>query len=237
MLKIIIFLKNLQTYVYILKMMCYNDNVINYLKGDVIKAMQELTPKASQILQFLEEGVANGLSPTVREIGLSLGIKSTSTVHKYLNELRDKGYIKKEDGLKRTIRFTDSFVNSSGLGGVPIMGTVTAGMPILAVENITGYLPIEVKGCDPKELFALNVRGESMINVGIYDGDTIIVKRTPVADNGDIVVALIDDSATVKTFYKEDGHFRLQPENDTMEPIIVESVAILGRVVKLVRDY
>ncbi len=199
--------------------------------------MEVLSKKASEILQYLEECVANGLSPTVREIAETLQIKSTSTVHKYLTELKAKGYIKKEDGLKRTIRFTDDFVNSSGMGGVPIIGTVTAGIPILAVENITGYLPIEVKGCDPRELFALNVRGESMINVGIYDGDTIIVRKTPIAENGDIVVALIDDSATVKTFYKEDGHFRLQPENDTMEPIIVDELMILGKVVKLVRDY
>lgn len=188
--------------------------------------------KARQVLGYIEQRIDEGFPPSVREICRDLGIKSTSTAHKYLGELQQAGFILKGDRLNRAIRLSDDRPT-----GVPIMGVVTAGQPILAVEDIEGYLDIKVSGYSPSELFALRVRGESMINVGILDGDTIVVARTPTARNGEIVVALVGDEATVKTFYKENGQFRLQPENDTMQPIIVPEVAILGKVVRLIRNY
>ncbi len=162
-----------------------------------------------------------------------MGFKSTSTAHRYIEILRNEGLIEKKDNLNRALRLPNS-----GSASVPIIGTVTAGQPITAVEDITGYIGFEAEHCDPSELFALTIRGESMINAGILDGDIVIVQRCSYAENGDIVVAFIDRSdATVKRFFKEDGHFRLQPENDTMDPIIVDEVEILGKVIGLKRYY
>ena len=194
--------------------------------------MADLNPKALQILEYIRDRIDDGLPPSVREICAALDIKSTSTAHKYLGELRDRGLIEKGNHLNRAITLPmDRSVR------VPLLGTVTAGQPILAVEEIEGYIPFRSRSLHAKDLFALRVRGESMINAGILDGDIVIIRRTPVAENGDIVVALIEDAATVKRFYKEKGHFRLQPENDEMEPIIVDSVSILGRVISLMREY
>lgn len=194
--------------------------------------MADMNPKALQILDYIRDRIDEGLPPSVREICAALDIKSTSTAHKYLGELRERGLIEKGDRLNRAITLPDD----RNLR-VPLVGTVTAGQPILAVEEVEGYIPYRSRSLHSRDLFALRVRGESMINAGILDGDIVIIRRTPAAENGDIVVALVEDEATVKRFYKEKGHYRLQPENDTMEPIIVESVAILGRVVSLIREY
>ena len=187
------------------------------------------------MLDYIRRCVDDGVPPTVREICDSLGIKSTSTGHKYLRELEEMGYITMGGNRNRCIRLVGR--QEEKAVQVPLLGTVAAGMPILAVESLEGYVPFAAGRYDPSELFALRVRGESMIEAGILSGDIIIVHRTPAAQNGEIVVALVEDEATVKRFYKENGHYRLQPENSTMEPIIVDSVLILGKVVALLREY
>ncbi len=187
-----------------------------------------------RIYDFLVERSSDGVPPSVREICSAVGLKSTSSVQAHLDALERDGYISRDPLLKRSIRIVGQADN---IVQVPIVGTVTAGMPILAVESIEGYFPYTGRVSSDKQLFALHVRGESMINAGILDGDLIIAEKTPFARNGEMVVALIEDSATVKTFYKENGHFRLQPENDDYEPIIVDEVAILGKVVASMRYY
>ena len=183
--------------------------------------------KRQEILLFLRSFAAeNGYAPSVREIMQAVGLRSTSTVQYHLNELSRAGLIETDGGKSRAIRLPDR-------RGVPVVGTVAAGMPILAEENIDGYLPWDgEEGC-----FALRVKGDSMIDAHIFDGDKVIVRPQPTAENYEIVVALIGDEATVKRFYKENGHYRLQPENAAMSPIIVDSVSILGRVVALLREY
>ena len=193
--------------------------------------MRELTTKESAVFDLIRRSIEKGVIPSVREIGAELGIKSTSSGHRYLTSLEEKGYIERGDGLNRSIRLPGSQVSH-----IPVLGVVTAGQPILAVESVEEYIPVQLRG-NSKELFALRVRGESMIKAGILDGDLIIARRTPTAENREIVVALIDDEATVKRFYKENGGFRLQPENDTMEPIYTDHLMILGRVVGLQREY
>ena len=193
---------------------------------------------------YIKENIkTRGYSPSIRDICAALNIKSTSTVHTCLERLEEKGYIQKEDGKSRTVRVeglntADAAENPDSLS-IPIIGRVTAGTPILAVENYEGYIhyPAGLRSLPENEMFALRVSGNSMIEAGILDGDIVIVEKTPIAENGDIVVALIDDEATVKTFYKEDGHFRLQPENRAMLPIIVNSLMILGKVITSIRYY
>ncbi len=192
-----------------------------------------LKDKEIEVFNYIKSRLSDGLSPSVREIMDAMGFKSTSTAHRYIETLVREGLIEKTGNLNRTLRLPNS-----GTTSVPIMGTVTAGQPITAIEDITGYVGFEAGGIDPQELFALKIRGESMINAGILDGDIVIVKRVNYAENGDIVVAFIDrEEATVKTFYKEKGHYRLQPENDTMDPIIVDEVEVLGKVIGLKRYY
>lgn len=202
--------------------------------------MEELTQKERDMLDFLTETIRrDGYAPSVRDIQDALNIKSTSTVHTYLNHLENKGYIKKEQGKSRTLRIDTVSHETQRTVKVPVLGRVAAGKPILAVENQEGYVdfPIMNRSQLYNDLFGLRISGESMIDAGILDGDIIIVKKENYADNGDIVVALVDDEATVKRFYKENGHFRLQPENKTMEPIIVNEVFILGRVTAVLRYY
>ena len=187
-----------------------------------------------KIYEFLAERSQNGVPPTVREICAAVGLRSTSSVQSNLDALEAAGYIERDPMLKRSIRVRGQ---ENSVTQVPLIGTVTAGMPILAVEAIEGYVPYSGDESQDKPLFALKVKGDSMIKCGILSGDIIIAEKTPSAANGDIVVALIDDEATVKTFYKENGHFRLQPENHTMLPIIVNSLMILGKVVSSVRFY
>ncbi len=192
-----------------------------------------LKEKELEVFNYIKGRLSNGYSPSVREIKDAMGFRSTSTAHRYIGKLVDEGLIEKDGNLNRTPRLPNG-----GTASVPILGTVTAGMPITAYEDILGYVGFETDGCNGQDLFALKIRGESMINAGILDGDVVIVKRGCYAENGDIVVAFIDgEDATVKTFYKEDGHFRLQPENDSMEPIILDYVEILGTVIGLRRYY
>ena len=207
-----------------------------------------LTEKQRRVLNFIEQFTKEqGYPPSVREIGAAVGLTSTATVHGYLERLQKKGYLDRKAMKTRAMRVTapeeESVVEATTAVTpdekymeVPIVGRVAAGIPILAQEYVEGYLPLSFDFAKNKELFVLRVQGESMINVGIFDGDLIIVSRQPDARNGDIVVALIEDDATVKTFYKEKGHIRLQPENDFMEPIIVPEVLILGKVVGLFRS-
>lgn len=193
--------------------------------------MQELTSKEAAVFDFIRRSIDDGVVPSVREICAKLSIKSTSTVHRYLKSLSEKGYIERTDNLNRSIRLP-----GPGMARIPLIGQVTAGTPILAVEFIQEYIPFACSG-DASSLFALRVRGESMINAGILDGDLVIVRQDASARNGEIVVAMIDDEATVKRFYKENGGYRLQPENDTMEPIYTDHVTILGKVIALQRTF
>ena len=191
----------------------------------------KLSENEKRVLEYIKQRLEDGYPPTVREICSEFGFKSTSTAHRYIASLTEKGLLEKASNQNRAIKL----VGSNGVK-VPLVGTVTAGQPITAIEEITDYLNFQPERHYTNPLFALKVRGESMINAAILDGDIVIVEQVPVAENGEIVVALVEnESATVKRFYKEDGHFRLQPENDTMEPIIVDEVKILGRVVAVIR--
>lgn len=202
--------------------------------------MEKLTPKEQRFYDYITETIrTEGYPPTVRDIQQALSIKSTSTVHAYIQRLEEKGAIIKSDRKSRSLRINDP-TPSQAIAHVPLVGTVAAGLPILAVENIEAYidLPLTKRSLRSSDLFALRVKGESMIGVGIMDGDIIIVRKENVAENGEIVVALVGDEATVKTYYKENGYFRLQPENPTMEPIIVrDELFILGKVISVHRFY
>ena len=199
-----------------------------------------ITPKQQEILDFLKKEILmKGYPPAVREICEAVHLKSTSSVHSHLETLEKNGYIRRDPTKPRAIEIMDDSFNylitETEIASIPVIGTVAAGQPLLAVENITDYFPFPANLLPNKETFILRVKGDSMINMGILDGDYIIVEQTNTAQNGEVIVALVDDSATVKRFYAEDGHFRLQPENDFMEPIIVDHVEILGKVIRLIR--
>lgn len=201
-------------------------------------AYGRITKKQSEILEYIKSQILNkGYPPSVRDICVAVGLKSTSSVHAHLETLEKNGYIRRDPTKSRTIEIIDDTFNLARreVVNVPLLGRVAAGEPLLAVENVVSYFPIPSEFVPNDELFMLTVKGDSMINIGIYEGDNIIVRKTNAANNGDVIVALVDDSATVKRFYKEDGHIRLQPENDFMEPIIVSDCEILGKVVGLVR--
>ncbi len=203
-------------------------------------AKGKITPKQSEILEYIKsEIISRGYPPSVREIGEAVRLKSTSSVHAHLETLEKNGFIRRDPAKPRAIEIMDDEFNLTRreVVNVPMVGRVAAGEPILATENIENYFPIPVEYMPNEETFMLKVKGESMINAGICSGDNILVKRQTTANNGDMVVALVDDSATVKTFYKEDGHYRLQPENDNMDPIIVDSVEILGKVFGVFRFF
>lgn len=197
-------------------------------------AYGKITKKQEEILEYIKNEILNrGFPPAVREICEAVHLKSTSSVHAHLESLEKNGYIRRDPTKPRAIEILDDNFNLTRreVVNVPIVGTVAAGQPILAVENIENYFPIPAEYMPNEQSFMLKVKGESMINAGILDGDRVLVKRQQDARNGDIVVALLDDSATVKTFYRENGHIRLQPENDTMDPIIVrDDLQILGKV-------
>ena len=195
--------------------------------------MKPLTKSQQKIYDFLKDRSQYGIPPSVREICAATGLKSTSTVHAHLKALENLGYISRDAGLNRAIHIEGCEQTAQ----VPILGKVTAGLPILAVEEIQGYLPITASQQRGRELFALTVQGESMKNAGILDGDYVVVERTPTARDGDIVVAFIEDEATVKRLYRETDCVRLQPENDAFEPIYAKEVIILGKVVSVVRYY
>ncbi len=201
--------------------------------------------KQKKIIDFVNRHHAEkGYPPSVREICQAVGFKSTSTVHAYIKKLEEDGQISKDATKPRALKIIDEsgknlegFISDQEIDNVPVLGKITAGAPILAVENIEETFPIPVQYLENSASFMLKVRGDSMINAGILDGDYILVKQQSTADNGDMVVALIDEEATVKTFYKEKGFYRLQPENPAYEPIIVKNLSILGKVIGLFRKY
>lgn len=198
----------------------------------------KITEKQKEILEYIKETIlGKGYPPAVREICEAVHLKSTSSVHSHLETLEKNGYIRRDPTKPRTIEILDDdfALTRREMVNVPVIGTVAAGMPILAEENIEDYMPIPAEMLPNKEVFMLKVKGESMIEAGIYNNDKVIVAKQETAENGDKVVALVGDSATVKTFYKENGHIRLQPENASMEPIIVNDVQILGKVIGLFR--
>lgn len=198
----------------------------------------KITAKQQEILEYIKETILKkGYPPAVREICEAVHLKSTSSVHSHLETLERNGYIRRDPTKPRAIEILDDMfgLTRREMVQVPMVGTVAAGQPILAEENIEDYFPIPADILPNAQTFMLRVKGESMINVGIFDGDRVIVEQTSTARNGEIVVALVEDSATVKRFYKEDDHYRLQPENDAMEPIIVPEVEVLGKVIGLFR--
>ncbi|HIT90595.1 MAG TPA: transcriptional repressor LexA [Candidatus Merdenecus merdavium] len=195
-------------------------------------AYGKISKKQTEILEYIKNEILNrGFPPAVREICEAVNLKSTSSVHSHLETLEKNGYIRRDPTKPRAIEILDDNFNlvRREVVNVPILGTVAAGQPLLAMENIENYFPIPAEFMPNTDSFMLKVKGDSMMNAGIFNGDKVLVKKQSIADNGDIVVALVEDSATVKTFYKEDGYYRLQPENDFMEPIIIEhDIEILG---------
>lgn len=199
-----------------------------------------ITEKQQEILDCIKQEILNkGYPPTVRELCDAVNLKSTSSIHSHLETLEKNGYIRRDPSKPRTIEIVDDNFNLTRreVVNVPIVGEIAAGQPILAVQNIDNYFPVPTEYMPNQQTFMLKVKGDSMINAGIFNGDTLIVKQQDTARNGEIVAALVDDSATVKTFYKEDGHIRLQPENDSMDPIIVPDCQILGVVFGVFRFF
>lgn len=203
-------------------------------------AYGKISVKQKEILDYIKSEILNrGYPPSVRDICEAVHLKSTSSVHSHLETLEKNGYIRRDPTKPRAIEIIDDTFNLSRreVVNVPLIGRVAAGEPLLAVENIETYFPIPAEYMPNHEAFMLKVKGESMINAGIFDGDNVLVQKQNTASDGDMVVALVEDSATVKTFYKEEDHYRLQPENDTMEPIIVDDCAILGKVFGVFRFF
>ena len=201
-------------------------------------AQGKITPKQQEILDYIKSQILErGFPPAVRDICEAVHLKSTSSVHSHLETLEKNGYIKRDPTKPRAIEILDESFNFNRreMVNVPLIGRVAAGEPLLAQQNIENYFPIPMEFMPNNQTFMLTVCGESMINAGILNGDMVLVEQQQTADNGDMVVALIDDGATVKTFYKENGHYRLQPENDTMDPIIVNECSILGKVFGIMR--
>ena len=197
-----------------------------------------ITEKQSEILEYIKAQILErGFPPAVREICEAVHLKSTSSVHSHLETLETNGSLRSDPTKPRAIEILDESFNLTRreMAQVPIIGRVAAGEPLLAEQNIEDYFPIPVERLPNNQTFLLRVRGDSMVNVGILDGDYILVEQRPTAENGEIVVALVEDGATVKRFFKEDGHYRLQPENDAMDPIIVDEVTILGKMIGLLR--
>ena len=204
-------------------------------------AYGRISSKQQEILDYIKNEILNrGFPPAVREICEAVHLKSTSSVHSHLEALEKNGYIRRDATKPRAIEIIDDNFNLARreVVNVPLVGTVAAGQPILAVENIETYFPVPAEFMPNEQSFMLRVKGDSMVNAGIFDGDQVLVKQQTSAENGDIVVALVEDSATVKTFYKEDGYYRLQPENDYMDPILVQdNLQILGKVVGVFRFF
>ncbi len=201
-------------------------------------AQGKISAKQREILEYIKAEILRiGYPPAVREICEAVNLRSTSSVHSHLETLEKNGYIRRDPTKPRAIEIIDDSFNLTRreMVNVPMVGQVAAGEPILAEQNITNYFPIPMEFMPNNDTFMLTVKGESMVNVGIYDGDYVLVESRSTASNGEIVVALVEDSATVKTFYKEDGYYRLQPENDFMDPIIVRDVQILGKVIGVFR--
>lgn len=206
--------------------------------------MQDLTDMQRKIYDYIKEEIRKGITPSIREIGKAVGLSSTSSIHLHLNSLERKGYIRRPKSKKRCIEILDNsfyeydeISSAPEYSNIPIIGTVAAGSPILADENIEGYFPVPVSYLTNDITFMLRIKGNSMINAGIFNNDLVLVRQQMTARNGDIIIALIDDSATCKTFYKEEEYIRLQPENDDYEPIYVRDCKILGKVTGLFRSF
>ncbi len=219
---------------------CYNE--CNKMETTRCKRMKKLSKRQQDILEFIKKEVQlKGYPPSVREIGEAVGLASSSTVHGHLARLESKGLIRRDPTKPRAIEILDHGVVQPSYSGsiinVPIIGKVTAGQPITAIENVDDYFPIPDRYVSPDEnVFMLEIMGDSMIEAGIFDGDLVLVRQQSTANNGDIVVAMTaEDEATVKRFFKEKDYFRLQPENSTLEPIILKEVSILGKVIGVYR--
>ena len=203
-------------------------------------AKGKISAKQQEILEYIkQETLSRGYPPAVREICKAVNLKSTASVHAHLSALEEMGYIRRDPSKPRAIEITDDefALTRREISHVPIVGSVAAGEPLLAEQNVKDYFPFPVDMLPNEKVFMLCVKGESMINAGILDGDMVVVKQSSVASNGDMVVALIEDGATVKYFYKENGHIRLQPDNPDYEPIIVDNVEILGSVIGVIRMF
>lgn len=201
-------------------------------------AQGKISPKQKEILEYIKSQILErGFPPAVRDICEAVGLKSTSSVHSHLETLEKNGYIRRDPTKPRAIEILDDSFNFNRreMANVPLVGRVAAGEPLLAQQNIEGYFPIPIEFMPNNQTFMLTVKGESMVNAGILDGDMVLVEQLNTAHDGDMVVALIEDGATVKTFYKENGYIRLQPENDTMDPIIVADCQIMGKVIGVFR--
>lgn len=207
--------------------------------------MQELTEMQSKIYEYIKSEIKKGITPSIREICKAVGLSSTSSIHYHLDNLEQMGYISRPKSKKRCIEIleNDFYMDSAAsvsmpeYSSVPIIGSVAAGQPILAAENIDGYFPIPTTYLTNNETFMLRIKGNSMVNAGILNNDLVLVQQASSAKNGEIIIALIDDSATCKTFYKENEYIRLQPENDSYEPIYVRDCNIIGKVIGLFRSY
>ena len=225
--------------VYFLTGVCYDKE--KTFRRYLTMAYGKITDKQAEILEYIKDQILNrGFPPAVREICEAVHLKSTSSVHSHLESLEKNGYIRRDPTKPRAIEILDDNFNllRRELVNVPVVGRVAAGQPILATENIESYFPVPSEYVPNNPTFMLTVQGDSMVNAGIFQGDHLLVEQRKTAENGDIVVALVDgDSATVKRFYKEDGYYRLQPENDHMDPIIVQDVEILGKVVGVFRFF
>lgn len=200
----------------------------------------KISIKQQEILNYIkEETLSRGYPPAVREICKAVGLKSTASVHAHLSSLEEMGYIRRDPSKPRAIEITDDefALTRREISNIPVVGSVAAGEPLLAEQNIMDYYPIPADMLPNDQVFMLKVRGDSMIGSGILDGDMVVVRQTPSASNGDMVVALVEDGATVKYFYKENGHFRLQPDNPDYEPIIVNNVSVLGIVIGVIRMF
>lgn len=210
------------------------------VEEDSVMSQGKITKKQLEILEYIKEQIlTRGYPPAVREICEAVNLKSTSSVHSHLETLEKNGYIRRDPTKPRAIEIIDDTFNLTRreMVNVPILGRVAAGEPLLAQENIENYFPIPMEFMPNKETFMLIVKGESMVNAGIFDGDYVLVEKAETARNGEMVVALVEDGATVKTFYKKEGIYRLQPENDFMDPIIVSEVTILGKVIGVFRFF
>lgn len=213
---------------------------MHFKKKEVSMGQGKISPKQKEILEYIKSQILErGFPPAVRDICEAVHLKSTSSVHSHLETLEKNGYIRRDPTKPRAIEILDDSFNfmRREMVNVPIIGRVAAGEPILAEQNIENYFPIPMEYMPNNQTFILKVKGESMINAGILDGDFVIVEQRSTARNGEMIVALIEDGATVKTFYKEDGYIRLQPENDTMDPIIVTDVQIIGKVIGTFRFF
>ena len=212
--------------------------MIQAIYKEVSMAQGKISPKQQEILEYIKSQILErGFPPAVRDICEAVHLKSTSSVHSHLETLEKNGYIRRDPTKPRAIEILDESFNFTRreMVNVPMVGRVAAGEPLLAEQNVENYFPIPMEFMPNNQTFMLRVKGDSMINIGIFDGDLVLVEQRQTARNGEVIVALVDDGATVKRFFKEEGVFRLQPENDALDPIIVKEVQILGKVIGVFR--